>query len=66
MQMGRTDRGTNIINYTAISWLINSILFEIVILGISEDVRKRRKQKNLVATKLNFIAWSLEVDNFFL
>ena len=33
------------------------------IAGISEMERKRRKESNIFTTKINFIAWLLEVLN---
>ena len=39
-----------------------TIYFKIAILGIFEDFRIKRNQKNLVSAKKNFMAWSLEVD----
>ena len=33
-----------------------------IFIGISETERKRRKESNLFTTKINFIAWLLEVS----
>ena len=34
-----------------------------ITLGISESERERRKQSNLLTTKINFLAWLIEVHN---
>ena len=34
-----------------------------IFIGISETERKRRKESNLFTTKINFIAWLLEVSH---
>ena len=49
-------------------YIINIYIFTYMytsmpIAGISEMERKRRKESNIFTTKINFIAWLLEVLN---
>ena len=34
----------------------------LAILGITEEEKIRRKQKNRISTKINFLAWLIEVN----
>ena len=60
----RTKNSTNVISFFNPSLITQLLIIFLTYLGISDVERARRKEKNIVSTKINFILWLTEVFSY--